>query len=430
MSLRQKPLAGAVPSMGESKLRQLLQDVMNLASGYSHKGSPAMLARDAALHDIAELLRAIVGSAAASLGLDRLSLDVQYGGRRGSYGPVPWVRMFSKLHAPSAQEGYYLAYLFAADGSRVYLSLMQGTSELRAGKRRPVQNRELIYSRSAEARSLLRGVAGAAFDAMDTSIVDLGLSGIPPVGSESRDRIRNYEAGTIVARCYGGLQVLTGDVLLRDIIEMLTLLAYLHREPVMQGSFSPVDSADAELQKVIEESGRSVAKLRQGRLMDPIVRKLVEVHAEGMARAELVADGWHVQQVGQYKRGYDLDCWQDNGRALHVEVKGTRSCGREVVLTPNEVSHSQSATGCAAEHALYVASEIQIIHDAGLRAAGGRGRWFWPWEISQDELIPTEYAYRPPVKPATHASRPSLSPSGELWREGGRAGGFDSRFLD
>jgi hypothetical protein len=390
---------------------------MNLASGYSYKGSPAMRARDAALHDTAEVLRALVGSAAASLGLNHLSLDVQHGGRRGSYGPVPWVRIFSKLYAPSAQEGYYLAYLFAADGSRVYLSLMQGTSELRAGKRRPVQNRKLIDSRSAEARSLLRGVAGVSFDAMDTSIVDLGLSGIPSVGSESRDRIRNYEAGTIAARCYDGLQVPTGEVHLRDIIEMLTLLAYLYREPVMQGSFGPAGSADTQLQTVIDESSRSVAKLRQGRLMDPIVRKLVEVHAEGMAKAELVSDGWHVQQVGQYKRGYDLDCWHDNGRELHVEVKGTRSCGREVVLTLNEVLHSQSARGCAAEHALYIASEIQIVHDVGVRAVGGRGRWFWPWEISQDDLIPTEYAYRPPVKTATHAPPSSLSLSGELRRK-------------
>ncbi|WP_231933732.1 MrcB family domain-containing protein [Micromonospora coxensis] len=389
-----------------------------------------MRSRDAALHDIAEVLRDLVGSAAASLGLDHLSLDVQHGGRRGSYGPVPWVRMFSKLYAPSAQEGYYLAYLFAADGSRVYLSLMQGTSELRAGKRRPVQNRRLIHSRSAEARSLLRGVAGASFDAMDASIVDLGLGGIPPVGSESRDRIRNYEAGTIAARCYDRLQMPTGDVLLRHVIEMLTLLAYLYREPVMQGVVGSVGPAEAELKAVIEESGRSVAELRQGRLMDPIVRKLVEVHAEGMAKAELVADGWHVQEVGQYKRGYDLDCWRDNGRELHVEVKGTRSCGREIVLTPNEVFHSQSATGCFAEHALYVASDIRIVHDVGVRAVGGRGRWFWPWRISQDDLIPTEYAYRLPVKTGDHAPLSSPSPSSDLRREDGRTGGLDSRFLD
>ena len=51
----------------------------------------------------------------------------------GSDADVPWIGIFSSVDS-SAQEGCYLVYLFAADGSAVYLSLNQGTEKLRSGK--------------------------------------------------------------------------------------------------------------------------------------------------------------------------------------------------------------------------------------------------------------------------------------------------------
>ncbi|MGK5675145.1 MrcB family domain-containing protein [Micromonospora sp. URMC 106] len=352
-----------------------------------------MQARDTATKEIADCLKVLVPVASASLGLEHLDLDVDGGGRRGSYGPVPWVRIFSKRYAPTAQEGFYLVYLFAADGSRVYLSLMQGTSEFRAGKRRPAKNRKVIASRSAEARTLLRRTAGVSVDAENIDTIDLGAGALSSVGSESRRRIHNYEAGAVLARCYNGRLLPPGEGLFQDLIHMLPLLAYLHREPVSLDP--PRLTAGRARQDVVEEADQGVARLRQGRLLDPVIRKAIEVRAEDLAEAELHKWGWEVDRVGAYNRGYDLDCRHPDGRTLHVEVKGTQSRGEEVVLTPNEVRHSQGATGCLAEHALYIASEIRISHDDGVMALDGAGRWLRPWVIQSDDLIPTEYAYRP-----------------------------------
>jgi MoxR-like ATPase len=56
------------------------------------------------------------------------SLEADGGAQVGSEAEVPWLRIFSPELAPSAQEGWYLVYLFSADGSAAYLSLMQGVT--------------------------------------------------------------------------------------------------------------------------------------------------------------------------------------------------------------------------------------------------------------------------------------------------------------
>ncbi len=50
------------------------------------------------------------------------------GAQTGTEAEIPWIRIFSPELVPSAQEGWYLVYLFAADGSAAFLSLMQGVT--------------------------------------------------------------------------------------------------------------------------------------------------------------------------------------------------------------------------------------------------------------------------------------------------------------
>ncbi|WBB29158.1 MrcB family domain-containing protein [Parvimonas micra] len=45
---------------------------------------------------------------------------------KGKWATIPWIGIFDKKITSSAQEGYYLVYLFPADGNGVYLSLNQG----------------------------------------------------------------------------------------------------------------------------------------------------------------------------------------------------------------------------------------------------------------------------------------------------------------
>jgi hypothetical protein len=53
----------------------------------------------------------------------------------GTAADVPWVGLFLSSSEGSAQQGFYLVYLFAKDGSSIALSLNQGTEQVRARPR-------------------------------------------------------------------------------------------------------------------------------------------------------------------------------------------------------------------------------------------------------------------------------------------------------
>lgn len=47
---------------------------------------------------------------------------------KGNFAEVPWIAIFDPTVTTSATHGYYIVYLFSTDGSRVSLSLNQGTT--------------------------------------------------------------------------------------------------------------------------------------------------------------------------------------------------------------------------------------------------------------------------------------------------------------
>jgi hypothetical protein len=105
-----------------------IQQILDLAPRYSKESTLDMNQRARLTDDLVERLEGVLDEIAGPSGLARLDLEVDRGGQQGYVSPYPWVRIYSKRYAPSAQHGIYLVYLFAADGSRAYLSLNQGTS--------------------------------------------------------------------------------------------------------------------------------------------------------------------------------------------------------------------------------------------------------------------------------------------------------------
>lgn len=291
-------------------------------------------------------------------------------------------------------DGFYLVYLFASDGSAVYLSLNQGTSEFRSGAMRPINNNREIEARAISARRLLRD-----FDEMPASSdlrasIDLTTHSVVGVGPESRRRSKNYEYGNIVARRYPALAIPHDQDLLQDLSDMLPMLAVLYEWPV------PVRQPDRSSDRVIPDGPtRAASRTRvrtQGRLRDYETRRAIELHAEDNAVAYFEAAGWKVERVGALRLGYDLDC-QKEDRGLHVEVKGTQRLDEEVILTRNEVNHHPAHGGrCHEEHRLVVVSEIDVSYDEGPQCEGGRRRVLRPWTPAVHDLIPTEYSYRLP----------------------------------
>ena len=330
----------------------ILQEIMDLASAYSRLPTPAMHARDEACKSLQNELRRELGEAPVSVASS--GLDVSVGGRQGSYSPLAWVRIYSEMHSPSATAGIYLAYLFAADGSRVYLSLQQGSSEVRSGRMRPVNDPSRLLENGADARSAIRDLIDSPLGTGTTISMDLAWRGLSSVGSYSKQRIRNYEYANILAVEYASGSIPAVPMLLQDLYRMLQFLAELY------GDVLPAPSRRQSTGNLVPEAPDSSTSRVQALLQEAATRRAVEVYAEDNAELYFQELDWKVKRVGSEKRGYDLECINDQGETLHVEVKGTQSMGEEVFLTKNEACHNGLLPQCDASHALYVLSGIKI----------------------------------------------------------------------
>jgi hypothetical protein len=355
-----------------------IQRVLGLAADFTSRLSPPMRERASVLADLAGGLDRALDGPTGQPWRAALGLQVHAGGQQGSVALVPWVRIYAPEQSPTAQEGIYLTYLFAADGSRAYLSLMHGSSEFRSGSMRAITDQRVLLARAAVARSALGNLAEAGIAAGASLSIDLAWKGF-----RSPDRARAYESANILARGYPAGQIPSDTQLLMDLSGMLPLLARLYGTEL---GLRPDDGRPA----------RSAARAH-GREHDSDVRRAIEQYAEDHAAAYFEKQKWQVKRVGQYKLGYDLVCTKPGGATLHVEVKGTRTLGEKVSLTANEVEHTRHAADCGAEHILYVLSQITVTDSGAIICSGGRPTRLWPWTIGADDLIATEYAYTVPT---------------------------------
>ena len=366
-----------------------IQQILDLAPRYSTDPTPAMLERASTATDLAGTLASALEDVAGVPGLAELHLQVKAGGRQANFSPFPWVRVYSQRYAPTAQEGIYLVYLFAADGSRAYLSLNQGTSELRSGHMRSITDRRVLLSRAAQARSALGDLIEAGGAAGATMSIDLASQDLE--SWDSRHRGRAYEDANILAREYLTGLIPADEQLLSDLFGMLPMLVQLYGEAPLP----PPGTLQTPSANGLGATAKTAAALtQQGRLLDWAVRKKVELCAEDHAVEHFSGLGWVVARVGHLKLGYDLECKNESGEILHVEVKGTQTLGEKVVLTENEVRHNREAAECGAGHALYVLSKIKVSLEGDIHCSGGEANCMWPWSIEDDDLVPTEYSYK------------------------------------
>jgi MoxR-like ATPase len=102
-------------------LPKLLAQVLHLQSSWTKDATTAPMTERAIL-----VKTAIPSMLGPLLPADRV---VKGSGGHGSAARVPWVRIYDAVHSPKATEGWYVVYLFAADGSAVHLSLNQGAAD-------------------------------------------------------------------------------------------------------------------------------------------------------------------------------------------------------------------------------------------------------------------------------------------------------------
>jgi MoxR-like ATPase len=125
------------------------------------------------------------------------------GAQTGTEAEIPWIRIFSPEQAPSAQEGWYLVYLFTADGSGAFLSLMQGVTNPST-------------STFDEGRSWATDVLGSQPDLANT----IDLRSAQPQGS----RPDRYERAATFSIAYDAAALPDENELQADLQRMVSLL--------------------------------------------------------------------------------------------------------------------------------------------------------------------------------------------------------------
>ena len=180
-------------------LREVIQTILDgwqSAKGQVFKG-----------HPLGKQVRNDFKSAVAEV-IDQDYSDCKIKGSvgNGQWADVAWLSIINPDVTETTQDGFYPVYLFCADGSGAYLSLIQGTT-------RPAS---LIGKRAAKERaSVIQKKLISTFP----GLTDWGVTEIQ-TNAES-DTGRSYEYGNIVAKFYSAESLPSDQELQQDLLELM-----------------------------------------------------------------------------------------------------------------------------------------------------------------------------------------------------------------
>ncbi len=160
---------------------------LSTAFGRVCNAYPEVTAEALPRHPLAQFVRtALPPLVHAALGQDPRYRVKGSVGRGVHWARVPWLGIFDRTVTTSAQRGYYVVYLWCADGSGCYLALVHGVEALRQQAGRATGT--VLQPRLQQARQAL------------------GLAGPPPVLDLRLGRTRglaaDYERAAVLACPY------------------------------------------------------------------------------------------------------------------------------------------------------------------------------------------------------------------------------------
>jgi len=150
-----------------------------------------------------------------------------------------------------------------------------------------------------------------------------------------------------------------------------------------------VDNPDAEITAELEEIYDRNMRFRLGQGFDitPVLRKKIEDYSVGKAKRYFEKQGFKVKDVGNI-RPYDLECERRN-RKLAVEVKGTTTEGKTILLTKNEVENAEKRPT-----ALFVLHSIRVTKKRReCNVSGGIQQVIMAWKPHRHNLVPMTFNY-------------------------------------
>ncbi|WP_439663204.1 MrcB family domain-containing protein [Lentzea sp. HUAS TT2] len=359
-------------------MRELLRDVLLLQPQWTSKNTPEMERRGRLVrHDVAGWLREQLPALVRAAPVE-IDWGVQAKDATGGKSEIPWARVHSLRRSSSATMGWYVVYLFGAQGDRVYLSLMQGATRWE-NTEFPARPKEELLQRARWARGVLETRLRARPDLVEKIELKARGSKLGPA----------YENGNVVAFDYPLEALPSDEVLVEDLTFLVSVLSELYEivdhSVDIPGEPAP-EIADAEV-----EAEHSAGKARRGwgLRQNAEERIAIERRAVAVATEYLVGEGYRVKDVGATK-SYDLDA-RRAGERLYVEVKGTTTTwtdASEIMLTKNEVALHQDKYP---RNMLLIVS--RIVLDRSGTASGGVLRVIHPWQIEVPNLTPVSYRY-------------------------------------
>lgn len=161
----------------------------------------------------------------------------------GNWADVPWIAVFDPKVTESATRGYYVVYLFSADGADVHLSLNQGATAVRDEFKAKAP--EVLGQRAALMR---RRLSDFGADLPATAIMLRSLNQLP----------RDYEAGHALGRTYNVEAMPDDAALAADLL--LAAKAYLSLE--FRGGLDPSLEGAAESEEDVPKVASLIERRR------------------------------------------------------------------------------------------------------------------------------------------------------------------------
>ncbi|PYV14306.1 MAG: hypothetical protein DMG21_18675 [Acidobacteria bacterium] len=147
-----------------------------------------------------------------------------------------------------------------------------------------------------------------------------------------------------------------------------------------------------------EDSAAIAQEQAEGFRSNADIRRAIEAYAMERAKKELERRGYENIKDKSGSKPYDYECVK--GRTRYVEVKGTQTLGKSILLTRNEVEHVRLNPK---DSILVLVRSVKVSEKKGGRPTGGEIVVIENWQLNP-EPDPIQYTWA--VKPRDSEEEP------------------------
>ncbi len=215
-------------------LSSSLQKVLELQTFFSADRTEQMVERNTL---VKQQIPGEIGEVVKDLAL-QTEFETNGSGGIGNNAVVPWARIYDPRHSPSAQEGWYVVFLFAADGSSVHMSLNLGVTKIKRSEIRHYKSEALL------------ALENAGFDLTPASAVVTEID----LRAGANNLASLYELGNLLAFTYQRDRIPKDDEISENLAFLLSRLMVIQAEDFALESKDVFSDELEELRKRIHWS--------------------------------------------------------------------------------------------------------------------------------------------------------------------------------